>query len=328
MAILVTGGAGYIGSIFVEQLRQAGQSVVVLDNLSRGHRASLHPEVPFVCGDVGDRELVAQVASDYAVEACVHFAALIEVGESVKTPDLFFRNNVEAAAALLDALNGAGVRRFVFSSTCATYGEPECLPLDETHPQQPGSPYGWTKFFMERMLEAYAVAYDWSFVGLRYFNAAGGTPERGEDHQPETHLIPNVIFAAQGKRDKLFLFGDDYDTADGTCVRDYTHVSDLGAAHQGALDYLRRGGAPTFINVGTGTGYTVKQVIDSVERVSGLTVPYELHPRRAGDTSTLVANNDKARELLGWQPEFTDLDAIVETAWQWHHSHPDGYGDR
>jgi UDP-glucose 4-epimerase len=327
MAILVTGGAGYIGSVFVEQLRQAEQPVVVLDNLCRGHRESLHPDVPFVEGDIGDRNLVARVVKDFAVEACVHFAALIEVGESVKTPDLFFRNNVEGAAALLDALNSAGVRKFVFSSTCATYGEPQRLPLDESHPQQPGSPYGWTKFFMERMLEAYAVAYGWSFVGLRYFNAAGGTPDRGEDHKPETHLIPNVIYAAQGRRDKLSLFGDDYDTADGTCVRDYIHVSDLGAAHQGALDYLRKGGEPTFINIGTGTGYTVKQVIDSVERVSGLKVPYQICPRRAGDTSTLVANNDKARELLGWQPAYTELDDIVATAWEWHSTHPDGYGD-
>ncbi|MFT5129680.1 MAG: UDP-glucose 4-epimerase [Rhodothermales bacterium] len=327
MSILVTGGAGYIGSIFVEQLRQAGQAVVVLDNLCRGHRASLHPDVPFVQGNIGERELVSRVVEAHAVEACVHFAALIEVGESVKTPDLFFRNNVEEAAALLDALNKAGVRRFVFSSTCATYGEPKRLPLDETHPQHPNSPYGWTKFFMERMLEAYASAYDWCFVGLRYFNAAGGTPERGEDHKPETHLIPNVIYAAQGRRDKLFLFGDDYDTADGTCVRDYIHVSDLGAAHQGALDYLRGGGAPTFINIGTGTGYTVKQVVESVERVTGLAVPYEIYPRRAGDTSTLVANNDKARDLLAWQPQYTGLDEIVSTAWEWHRKHPNGYND-
>jgi UDP-glucose 4-epimerase len=325
MAILVTGGAGYIGSTFVEQLRQAGQAVVVLDNLSRGHRESLHPDVPFVLGDIDDRELVGRIVDTHQVDACVHFAALIEVGESVKKPDLFFHNNVEGAAALLDALNGSGVRRFVFSSTCATYGEPQYLPLDETHPQHPSSPYGWTKFFMERMLEAYVTAYGWSVVGLRYFNAAGATPDRGEDHKPETHLIPNVIFAVQGKRDKLFLFGEDYDTADGTCVRDYIHVSDLGAAHQGALDYLRDGGESTFINIGTGTGYTVKQVIGSVERVSGMKVPYEIHPRRAGDTSTLVANNDKARSLLNWQPQFTDLDDIVASAWEWHHSHPDGY---
>lgn len=315
--ILVTGGAGYIGSATVELLLERNEGVVILDNLSRGHRANVPQGVPFYQGDVGDRELIAKIAREHKLESCIHFAALAYVGESVNEPARYFENNVAQGTALLDALIEAGVRRMVFSSTCATYGEPQRIPIDEAHPQQPTNPYGWSKFFMERIMESYDAAYGLKFVALRYFNASGATREHGEQHDPETHLIPNVLAAALGKLPSVSVFGNNYPTPDGTPVRDYIHVSDLGAAHVLALDYLRAGGASEFVNLGNGQGYSVLEVIETVKRVTGRHVEYRVEPPRAGDPSHLVANAEKARTLLGWRPAYTDLASIIRTDWEW-----------
>lgn len=326
MAVLVTGGAGYIGSVLVEQLRAKGEQAVVLDNLSRGHRAAVHESVPFYQGRVGDRALVERICKEHPVEACIHFAALAYVGESVSEPKLYFENNIEQGIALLDALLHSGVGRFVFSSTCATYGEPVRVPIDEDHPQQPTNPYGWSKLFMEKILEAYGRAYALKFVALRYFNAAGAIPERGEDHSPETHLIPNVFLAALGETPFVSVFGHQYPTPDGTAIRDYIHVADLGAAHLLALEYLRGGGRSEHINLGNGHGYSVMEVIETVRRVTNLEIKIRLEPARSGDPSRLVANAGKARAVLGWEPKHPELEAIIRSAWEWHQSHPAGYG--
>ena len=325
MAILVTGGAGYIGSVMVDQLVERGERVVVLDQLSRGHKGAVAEGVPFYEGSVGDRDLVARICAEHAVDECVHFAALAYVGESVTEPKRYFENNVAEGLGLLDALLAAGVRRFVFSSTCATYGEPVRVPIDESHPQQPTNPYGWSKLFMEKILAAYDTAYGLRYVALRYFNASGAAGERGEHHEPETHLIPNVLFAATGRLPFVSIFGGDYATPDGTAVRDYIHVTDLGSAHSLALEHLRRGGGSECLNLGTGHDYSVMEVIAAARRVTGRTIDARIEPARPGDPSRLVAAADRAREVLGWQPQYTDLDAIIGTAWEWHQSHPEGY---
>jgi UDP-glucose 4-epimerase len=327
MAILVTGGAGYIGSAFVEALVAAGQRVVVLDDLSRGHRAAVHPDAVFQQGRTGDRALVARVVSEHRVEACVHFAAFAYVGESVKEPARYFDNNFTQAQALFDALLAAGVKRVVFSSTCATYGVPTAVPIAETHPQWPINPYGWSKLFVERLLESYDVAHDLRFVALRYFNAAGATTRVGEHHDPETHLIPLALRAATGGAPALTVFGSDYDTPDGTAIRDYIHVADLAEAHLLALEHLRRGGASQFLNLGTGTGFSVLEVIETARRVSGRDVPHTIGPRRAGDPPRLVADASRARAGLGWTPKQPELEAIVRSAWDWMQTHPNGYQD-
>jgi len=306
MTILITGGAGYIGSVTTELLRARGEQVVVLDNLSRGYRDAVAPEIPFYEGNVGDRDLVARIAREHDIDACIHFAAFAYVGESVTEPALYYENNVAQGINLLSALVKAGVRRFVFSSTCATYGEPQQIPMDETHPQLPANPYGWSKLFVERILADYDRAYDLRFVALRYFNASGASPDRGERHEPETHLIPLVLKAAQKKLDHVTVFGDDYPTKDGTCVRDYIHVSDLGDAHALALDYLRNGGLSTAINLGNGQGYSVLEVINAARDVTQREIPIEIEGRRAGDPSHLVADSSKARSVLGWKPQHAD----------------------
>jgi len=326
MAILVTGGAGYIGSVMVEQLVEAGRGVVVLDSLARGHRGALDPSVPFYEGRIGDRELVERVCREHSVDACIHFAALAYVGESVTEPKLYFENNSAQGLGLLEGLLAAGVRRFVFSSTCATYGEPVRVPIDETHPQAPVNPYGWSKLFMEKILSAYDHAYDLRFVALRYFNAAGATRRRGEHHEPETHLIPNVLAAAAGRLPFVSVFGGDYPTPDGTCVRDYIHVTDLCSAHTLALEYLGRGGASDFINLGNGYGYSVMEVIEAARRVTGREIEVRMEPARPGDPARLVADATKAREVLGWKTRHPELEEIVRTAWEWHQSHKEGYG--
>jgi UDP-glucose 4-epimerase len=328
MSVLVTGGAGYIGSVTVEQLRKRGERVVVLDNLSRGHRAALDTGVAFVEGNVGDRALVARVVEEHAVEACVHFAAFAYVGESVEVPERYFENNVEQGLALLDALVAAGVRAFVFSSTCATYGEPVEVPISENHPQKPTNPYGWTKFFLERALEAHERAHGVRSVALRYFNAAGATTRLGEDHAPETHLIPNVLAAARGALEFVTVFGDTYPTDDGTAVRDYIHVSDLADAHLRALGHLRTGGGSLQLNLGTGTGYSVLEVVDAARRVTGRSIATRIYPSRPGDPSKLVADARRAGEVLGWTPVESDIDAIVGSAWAWHLAHPRGYEEK
>jgi len=325
MAILVTGGAGYIGSVMVELLREKNEQVVVLDNLFRGHRAAVDPSVAFYQGQVGDRELIKRICAEHKIEACIHFAALAYVGESVNQPKLYFQNNVEQGIALLDALLGAGVFRFVFSSTCATYGEPQYLPIDEQHPQSPTNPYGWTKLMLEKVLAAYDQAYGLRYVALRYFNASGCTPQRGEDHSPETHIIPNVLYAAMGKLPRVSVFGGDYPTPDGTAIRDYIHVADLCSAHLMALEYLRKGNSSETINLGTGHGYSVAELIEAARRVTGKKIEVKIEPRRAGDPSSLVANSDKAQRVLGWQPLYNDLETIIRTAWDWHQQYPDGY---
>ncbi|MCU1288022.1 MAG: UDP-galactose 4-epimerase [Acidobacteria bacterium] len=318
MTVLVTGGAGYIGSVTVERLRAKGEQVVVLDNLSRGHRSAVDESVPFYEGSIGDSALVREIAKRHNIEACIHFAAFAYVGESVTEPAAYFENNTAQTARLLDALIAADVRNIVFSSTCATYGEPQNVPIDETHSQKPTNPYGWSKFFTERILEAYDKAYNLRFVALRYFNAAGATETRGELHEPETHLIPNVLNAAAGKLPFVSVFGSDYPTSDGTCIRDYIHVSDLGDAHIRALEYLRKGGESTFINLGNGQGYSVLEVIETARKVTGKQIEMRLEPQRGGDPSKLVANAAKASKILGWQPQHPDLETIIRSAWQWH----------
>lgn len=325
MAILVTGGAGYIGSVMVDQLMERGERVVVLDDLSRGHREAVADGVPCYDGRVGDDELVRRICREHGVEECVHFAALAYVGESVTEPRRYFQNNVAEGTTLLGALLDSGVRRFVFSSTCATYGEPVRVPIDETHPQEPTNPYGWSKFFIERVLEAYDRAYGLAFVALRYFNAAGATERRGEHHEPETHLIPNVLLAAKGRLPHVSVFGDGYPTPDGTAIRDYIHVTDLCSAHTLALEYLRRGGASQFINLGNGHGYSVMEVIETARRVTGREIQVRVEPPRSGDPSRLVADASKARAVLGWETQYPELEQIIRTAWEWHERHPGGY---
>ncbi|HZM86373.1 MAG TPA: UDP-glucose 4-epimerase GalE [Blastocatellia bacterium] len=315
--ILVTGGAGYIGSVTVELLRARGEQVVVLDNLTRGHPAALDPDVPFYNGNIGDRDLIARIAGEFELEACIHFAALAYVGESVTEPARYFENNVEQGIALLGALLTAGVRHVVFSSTCATYGEPQQTPISETHPQQPTNPYGWSKLFMERTLASYDRAYGMRYIALRYFNAAGATERLGENHKPETHLVPNVLSAALGRLPVLSVFGNDYPTHDGTAIRDYIHVADLGTAHILALDYLRGGGTSECINLGNGTGYSVLEVIDTARQITDRPIAINIEPRRPGDPSHLVANAEKARALLSWKPAYPDLASILRTDWEW-----------
>lgn len=327
MAILVTGGAGYIGSVTTEFLRARGEQVVVLDNLSRGHRLAVAPEVPFYEGNVGNSELVTGIVREHDIDACIHFAAFAYVGESVSQPALYYENNVEQTNRLLGALIAAGVRRVVFSSTCASYGEPQRIPIDEGHPQLPTNPYGWSKLFVERIMTDYDRAYDLKFVALRYFNASGATPKRGEHHEPETHLIPLVLKAAQGEIEHVAIFGNDYPTSDGTCVRDYIHVNDLAAAHALSLEYLRSGNASTAINLGNGQGYSVLEVVEAARQVTGKEIPVEMQGRRPGDPSHLVADAARARTVLGWQPQHPDLAAIIGSAWQWHSGHPRGYAE-
>lgn len=316
MAVLVTGGAGYIGSVTAARLRASGESVAVLDNLERGRREALDPAAPFYKGDVGDAALVQRIVREQQVDACVHFAAFAYVGESVEHPRRYYENNVVQGVSLLGALLDSGVRQVVFSSTCATYGEPERVPIDEQHPQRPANPYGWSKFMFERVLRSYDEAYGLRYVALRYFNAAGATDGHAEHHDPETHLIPLILDAADGRRPQVTVFGTDYATPDGTAIRDYIHVSDLAEAHIRAVRYLRRGGASACLNLGTGLGASVYEVIQAVERVTGRTVPVRLEGRRAGDPARLVAEASEAKRVLGWHAAETSLDEIVRSAWQ------------
>jgi UDP-glucose 4-epimerase len=323
--VLITGGAGYIGGVTVELLRERGEGVVVLDNLSRGHRAVVPADVPFYQGDVGDRDLVARIAHEHKIESCIHFAAVAYVGESVAEPASYFENNVVQGITLLNSLLQAGVRRLVFSSTCASYGEPRKIPISENHPQRPTNPYGWSKLFMERIMESYDQAYGLRFVALRYFNAAGATERLGESHDPETHLLPNILAAALGQIPAVSVFGNTYPTPDGTAIRDYIHVTDLGNAHILALEYLRAGGKSECINLGNGKGYSVLEVIEMARRVSGKEITIHVQAPRTGDPSHLVANAKKARLLLGWRPAYPELERIIDTDWQWRVKHPRGY---
>ncbi|MGJ3242874.1 MAG: UDP-glucose 4-epimerase GalE [Opitutales bacterium] len=327
MKVLVVGGAGYIGSHCVRQLVQAGHQPVVLDNEVFGHRGAVAPDIPYHTGDLGDPEVVKPILRDEGIELVMHFAAFAYVGESVTDPLKYYRNNLIATIHLIQAMLDEGVKRFVFSSTCATYGVPETLPITEDTPQVPINPYGQTKLDVENVLKAVAHAHGLSFAAFRYFNAAGAAEDGsiGEDHDPETHLIPLAIAAAQGIRPALKIFGTDYDTPDGTCLRDYVHVDDLARAHIAVFDKLAEPGTALFYNLGTGRPYSVREVIAAVENASGLTVPTEEADRRPGDPPALYADNTRAVRDLSWSLRFPDLDSIVETAWGWHRDHPTGF---
>ena len=328
MAILVTGGAGYIGSVTVERLTTNGESIVVLDDLSYGHREAIDAGIPFYQGSAGDRGLLADIVNEHGIDSCMHFAASAFVAESVEKPALYFENNVQQGISLLNALVDAGVRRFIFSSSCTVYGEVTRIPIGEDSPLWPKNPYGWTKFTLERILETYDTAYGLKSVCLRYFNAAGATERIGEDHDPETHLIPNVLLAAADPHREVRIFGNQYPTPDGTAIRDYIHVADLADAHIRALEHLRRGGDSAALNLGTGHGYSVLEVVESARRVTGVAIRTQIEGPRAGDPARLVADPSRARALLKWQPTMSGLDAIVESAWAWKKRQPRGYGSR
>jgi UDP-glucose-4-epimerase GalE len=325
-SVLVTGGAGYIGSHASKALHRAGYNVIVFDNLIAGHRDAVRWG-PFVEGDITDLAVVRQALREHKVSAVMHFAAFLDVGESVREPARYYRNNVVGALTVLEAMAAESVRRFVFSSTCATYGEPIETPIPETHPQRPINSYGESKLAVERALPHFERAYGIGSMALRYFNAAGADPdgEIGEDHAPEIHLIPRAIEAATGGRG-LQVFGDDYPTPDGTCLRDYIHVTDLAEAHVRALQVLTETGRSDAYNLGTGTPHSVREVIEAVERVTGRPVPRTLAPRREGDPAALYAAPAKAQRELQWRPALGDLQSIVGTAWKWHQAHPRGYG--
>ncbi|MCC7373639.1 MAG: UDP-glucose 4-epimerase GalE [Verrucomicrobiales bacterium] len=323
MKTLVTGGAGYIGSVCVEELLNGGHDVVVFDNLSEGHRAAVDPRARFVQGCLSDPEDIFVALEASGADAVLHFAADALVGESMKDPGKYFRNNVANGLNLLEACARAGVRKFVFSSTCATYGTPERLPIDETLPQRPINPYGESKLIFERMLEWYRQIHGLEFVAFRYFNAAGASERFGEHHRIETHLIPNILKVLLGQAPSVSIFGSDYPTPDGTCIRDYVHLKDLADAHIRALEPGRCG----FFNLGNCDGYSVRQVIAACEKVTGKAIHVVEQPRRPGDPPRLVAAADKARRELGWVPKVTNLEDIVASAWDWHRRNPDGYPD-
>ena len=324
MSILVTGGAGYIGSVTVELLRKRGEKVVVLDDVARGHREALERDVPFYKGNVGDQALIAKIMSEHEIESCIHFAALTYVGESVEKPAMYFENNVQQGIEFIGTLERAGMRRIVFSSTAATYGEPKRIPILESDSQWPENPYGWSKLLMERLLNAYDRAYGTKFVALRYFNAAGATERCGEDHDPEPHLIPNILAAAAGEKKEIAVFGNRYPTPDGTAIRDYVHVTDLADAHILALEHLRRGGTSDFMNLGTGEGHSVMEVVEAARKVTGRAIPTRIEPPRPGDPARLVADPTRAKNVLKWKPE-AGLEEIIRSAWEWKQQHPRGY---
>jgi len=323
--ILVVGGAGFIGSHMCKALAKTNQAFTVFDNLKRGHRTALRGS-PLIVGDLRNIDEIKTVFQENKIEVVIHFAACIEVGESIHDPAKFYENNVIGTWNLLEAMRKTGVDKLVFSSTAAVYGEPESTPIHEDHPKRPTSPYGDTKWAVERMLQAYDQAYGLKAVALRYFNAAGADPEGeiGEDHRPETHLIPRILLNALGKAD-FRIFGNDYDTPDGTCVRDYVHVSDLAIAHMKAVDYLRSGGKSNAFNLGNGRGFSVKEIVEVASKVTWTALNPQIEPRRPGDPATLVASNQKARETLGWNPQYGDLETIVQHAWNWTRANPDGY---
>jgi UDP-glucose 4-epimerase len=322
-SILVTGGAGYIGSVVVEQLLALGRSVVVLDDLSRGHRAALDPAAEFVEGGIADRRLLDDLLARRPCDALVHLAAYALVAESVAHPQVYFTNNVAGGRVLLDAVLAAGVRRVIFSSSCAVYGHPPVIPIPEDAPRAPVNPYGETKLAFEHLLGDYATRHGVASISLRYFNAAGATARHGEDHDPETHLIPNVLQAALGRRPAVEVYGTDYPTPDGTAVRDYVHIADIADAHVRALQAEVVGAEA--VNLGTGAGHSVLSVTEAARRITGRSIPTVPCPRRPGDPPTLVAAPGRAERLLGWRPRRSQLDEILASAWEWHRTHPSGY---
>jgi len=329
MAVLVTGGAGYIGSHTVAALLERGEEIVVVDNLQQGHREAVLGGKLYE-GDLRDEAFLDQVFKENSIDAVIHFAANSLVGESMTNPGKYYHNNVYGTLCLLEAMNKNGVKRIVFSSTAATYGEPERVPIDEHDRTVPTNAYGETKLAMEKMMKWFDTAHGIRYVSLRYFNAAGAhdSGKIGEDHSPETHLIPIVLQAALGQRPHISVFGDDYPTEDGTCIRDYIHVSDLADAHVLAVDRLRRGEDSAVYNLGNGQGFSVKQVIDIARHVTEREIPVVMEARRAGDPAVLIASSDRARKELGWQPKRDKLDDIIRSAWQWHSANPNGYGKK
>jgi UDP-glucose 4-epimerase len=327
MRVLVTGGAGYVGSHAAKLLAKRGHEVVIVDNMSEGHLRAAG-KLPLVDADILDRERIAALLQDRRIEAVMHFAAFAYVGVSVREPARYYQNNVVGTLSLLEAMRASGVERIVFSSTCATYGIPTRVPISEDHPQQPINPYGFTKLVIERVLADYAHAYNLGYAALRYFNAAGAAADGsiGEDHDPETHLIPLVLQVALAQREYVEIFGTDYPTPDGTCIRDYIHVDDLASAHVAALEKLEPG-MELKLNLGTGRGASVKEVIELCREITGHPIPSREAPRREGDPPELVADPTAAKRVLGWQPRYTAMREIIETAWQWHKKHAQGYED-
>ena len=329
MAILVCGGAGYIGSHAVHALIEKGEQVVIVDNLQTGHRGALNPKAKFYEGDIRDASVLDKIFTEKKVEAVIHFAANSLVGESMEKPLLYFNNNVYGMQVLLEAMVRHGVDKIVFSSTAAVYGEPKRVPIHEDDETCPTNTYGETKLTMEKMMKWVSRANGVRYVSLRYFNAAGALPDGsiGEDHATETHLIPLILQVPTGRRDHITVFGDDYPTPDGTCLRDYIHVVDLADAHVLALEYLRKGGASDIFNLGNGQGFSVKEMIAAAEKATGRSIKVEIGARRAGDPAQLIASSEKARSVLGWKPQFTDVEQVIGTAWRWHEHHPHGYED-
>ncbi|MEO8205334.1 MAG: UDP-glucose 4-epimerase GalE [Chthoniobacterales bacterium] len=321
--IFVTGGAGYIGSICVEQMLNEGFEVTVFDNLSEGHRKAIDSRAHFLQGDLAERDTIKRVLKEYKPDAVMHFAANALVGESMQNPSKYFRNNVANGLNLLDAMIDAGVGRFVFSSTCATFGIPERMPIDESLPQCPINPYGESKLIFEKILRWYGEIHNLKYVALRYFNAAGATGKFGEDHRVETHLIPNVLKVALGQKQAAEIYGTDYETPDGSCIRDYIHILDLAQAHILALNAPKS----AFYNLGTGGGTSVREIIECCKKVSGKDIPVLEKPKRAGDPPRLIAASAKIRADLGWEPKFQNIETIIQSAWQWHVAHPLGYED-
>lgn len=331
MATLVLGGAGYIGSHTVDRLIKKGEKTIVVDSLVTGHRQAVNKDAKFYQGDIADKDFMRQVFKENSdIDAVIHFAAYSLVAESMKKPLKYFDNNTAGMVKLLEVMNEFSIDKIVFSSTAATYGIPEEVPIKETTPQNPINPYGESKLMMEKIMRWADKAYGIKFVPLRYFNVAGAKPDGsiGEDHMPETHLLPIVLQVAMGKRDKLQIFGDDYNTPDGTNIRDYVHPLDLADAHILAVDYLKAGNPSTAFNLGSSTGFSNREILEAARKVTNKEIPAEIAPRRGGDPDVLVASSTKAREVLGWKPQFDDISKIIETAWKWHTLHPEGYQDK
>ncbi len=327
MTILVLGGAGYIGSHTVYELISRGEDVAVADNLLTGHIEAIHPEARFYKGDIRNREFLDGIFKKEKIDAVIHFAASSLVGESMQNPLKYYDNNLYGTKILLDSMVANGIDKIVFSSTAATYGEPERVPILETDRTEPTNTYGETKLSMEKMFKWVGKAHNLRYVSLRYFNACGAhiSGQIGEDHNPETHLIPLILQVPNGKREFISIFGDDYDTKDGTCIRDYIHVTDLAQAHILAVKYLQNGGQSDIFNLGNGVGFTVKEVIKTAREVTGHPIPAQIAPKRAGDPAQLIASSEKAKKILGWTPEHASLEEIISTAWKWHKNHPNGY---
>lgn len=327
MSIIVLGGAGYIGSHAVAELVNRGYNVVVVDNLKTGHKEAIHEKAKFYQGDIRDKDFLSSVFDRETVDGVMHFAASSLVGESMEEPLQYLNNNVYGTQILLEVMEQFGVKNIVFSSSAATYGEPEQVPIIESMPTNPESTYGDTKLIMEKMMKWCDKAYGMKYVALRYFNVAGAKSDGtiGEDHQPESHLVPIILQVALGQREKLAIYGDDYNTPDGTCIRDYVHVEDLIDAHIRSLEYLENGGESNIFNLGSSKGFSVQEILVAARSVTEKTIPAEVVARRAGDPGILIASSDKAKEILGWEQKYTDIKDIIATAWKWHKSHPNGY---